>query len=60
MGKKITLTDAGSRDEISIDVDDIHTIGPKDKGAYIILKTGDAFLARESQSRILKMIDTAK
>lgn len=60
MGKKITLTDADSRDEISIDVDDIHTIGPKDKGAYIILKTGYAFLAMESQSRILKMIDTAK
>ena len=59
MGKKITLTDAGSRDEISIDVDDIHIIGPKDKGAYIILKTGDAFLAMESQSRILKMIETA-
>lgn len=60
MGKKITLTDADSRDEISIDVDDIHTIGPKDKGVYIILKTGDAFLAMESQSRILKMIETAK
>ena len=60
MGKKITLTDADSRDEISIDVDDIHTIGPKDKGAYILLKTGDAFLTMESQSRILKMIDTAK
>jgi len=30
------------------------------KGAYIILKTGYAFLAMESQSRILKMIDTAK
>ena len=60
MGKKITLTDADSRDEISIDVDDIHTIGPKDKGAYIVLKTGDAFLTMESQSRILKMIDTAK
>lgn len=60
MGKKITLTDADSRDEISIDVDDIHTIGPKDKEAYIILKTGDAFLAMESQSRILKMIKAAK
>lgn len=60
MGKKITLTDADSRDEISIDVDDIHTIGPKDKGAYIVLKTGNAFLAMESQSRILRMIETAK
>ena len=60
MGVKIDLTDADSRDEISIDVDDIHTIGPKDKGAYIILKTGDAFLAMESQSRILKMIKAAK
>ncbi len=60
MGKKITLTDADSRDEISVDVDDIHIIGAKDKGAYIVLKTGDAFLAMESQSRILKMIETAK
>lgn len=60
MGKKITLTDADSRDEISIDVDDIHIIGPRDKGSYIILKTGDAFLAMESQSRVLKMIETAK
>lgn len=60
MGKKITLTDADSRDEISIDVDDIHIIGPKDKGVYIILKIGDAFLTMESQSRILKMIETAK
>lgn len=60
MGKKITLTDADSRDEISIDIDDIHIIGPRDKGVYIVLKTGDAFLAMESQSRILKMIETAK
>ena len=60
MGKKITLTDADSRDEISIDVDDIYIIGPRDKGAYIVLKTGDAFLAMERQSRILKMIETAK
>ena len=60
MGKKITLTDADSMDEISIDIDDIHTIGPKDKGAYIILKTGYTFLTMESQSWILKMIDTAK
>lgn len=50
MGKKITLTDADSMDEISIDIDDIHTIGPKDKGAYIILKTGYTFLTMESQS----------
>lgn len=60
MGKKITLTYADSRDEISIDVDDIHVVGPKDKGAYIVLKTGDTFLTMESQSRILKMIETAK
>lgn len=60
MGKKITLTDADSRDEISIDVDDINSITPQDKGAYIILKTGKSFLVMESQSRILKMIKTAK
>ena len=60
MGAKIDLTDADSRDEMTIDVDDIYIIGPRDKGAYIVLKTGDAFLAMERQSRILKMIETAK
>ena len=60
MGVKIDLTDADSRDEMSIDVDDIHVVGPKDKGAYIVLKTGKTFLTLESQSRILKMIETAK
>lgn len=60
MGKKITLTDASDRCEVSIDVDNIRIICPKDKGAYIILKTCEAFVAMESQSRILKMIETAK
>ena len=60
MGAKIDLTDADSRDEMTIDVDDIHSITPQDKGAYIVLKTGKSFLAMESQSRVLKMIETAK
>lgn len=60
MGAKIDLTDADSRDEMTIDVDDIHSITPQDKGAYIVLKTGKSFLAMESQSRILKMIEAAK
>lgn len=60
MSVKIDLTDADSRDEMSIDVDDIHSITPQDKGAYIVLKTGKSFLAMESQSRVLKMIETAK
>lgn len=60
MGAKIDLTDADSRDEMSIDVDDIHSIAPQDKGAYIVLKTSKTFLALESQSRILKMIEAAK
>lgn len=59
MGKRITLTHFDNK-PIELDVDDIHVVGPKDKGAYIVLKTGDAFLAMESQSRILKMIETAK
>ena len=59
MGKKITLTHFDNK-PIELDVDDIHVVGPKDKGAYIVLKTGDAFLAMESKSRILKMIETAK
>lgn len=60
MGAKIDLTDADSRDGMTIDVDDIHSITPQDKGAYIVLKTGKSFLAMESQSRVLKMIETAK
>lgn len=59
MGKKITLTHFDNK-PIELDVDDIHAVGPKDKGAYIVLKTGKTFLALESQSRILKMIETAK
>lgn len=58
MGAKIDLTDADSRDEMS--VDDIHSITPQDKGAYIVLKTGKSFLAMESQSRILRMIANTK
>lgn len=60
MGAKIDLTDADSRDGMTIDVDDIHSITPQDKGAYIVIKTGKSFLAMESKSRILKMIETAK
>lgn len=59
MSKKITLTHIDGN-LIELDVDDIHVVGPKDKGAYIVLKTGKTFLAMESQSRILKMIETAK
>ena len=59
MSKKITLTHFNNK-PIELDVDDIHVVGPKDKGAYIVLKTGKTFLALESQSRILKMIETAK
>ena len=59
MGKKITLTHIDDN-LIELDVDDIYVVGPKDKGAYIVLKTKKVFLAMESQSRILKMIETAK
>ena len=59
MSKKITLTHIDGN-LIELDVDDIHVVGPKDKGAYIVLKTGKTFLVIESQSRILKMIETAK
>lgn len=59
MGNKITLTHFDNK-PIELDVDDIHVVGPKDKGAYIVLKTGKTFLTLESQSRILKMIETAK
>lgn len=59
MGKKITLTHIDDN-LIELDVDDIHVVGPKDKGAYIVLKNNKTFLVMESQSRVLKMIETAK
>lgn len=59
MSKKITLTHIDNK-PIELDVDDIHVVGPKDKGAYIVLKNSKTFLVMESQSRILKMIETAK
>lgn len=59
MGKKITLTHFDNK-PIEFDVDDIHVVGPKDKGAYIVLKTGKTFLVMESKSRVLKMIETTK
>ena len=59
MSKKITLTHIDDN-LIELDVDDIHVVGPKDKGAYIVLKNNKTFLVMESQSRILKMIEAAK
>ena len=59
MGEKITLTRIDDK-PIELDVDDIYVVGPKDKGAYIVLKTKKVFLVMESQSRILRMIETAK
>lgn len=59
MGKKITLTHFDNK-PIELDVDDIHVVLPKDKGAYIVLKTKKVFLVMESQSRILRMIESAK
>lgn len=59
MGKKITLTRIDDK-PIELNVDDIHVVGPKDKGAYIVLKTNKVFLVMESESRVLKIIETAK
>lgn len=61
MGKKITLTHFDNKPKpIELDVDGIHAVWPKYKGAYIVLKTKKVFLVMESKSRILKMIETAK
>lgn len=59
MGNKITLTRIDDK-LIELNVDDIHVVGPKDKGAYIVLKNFKTHLVMESQSRILKMIETVK
>lgn len=59
MSKKITLTSiTGELGEIS--VDEIESVDVVNNLTFIVTKDDFAFYVKESKSRVLKMIDTAK
>lgn len=59
MGEKITLTlTTGSLSELS--VDEIKSVDVVKNSTFIVKKDGFAFYVKESKSRVLKMIETAK
>lgn len=59
MGKKITLTYRENK-TIEIDVDDIELVGYIEGRAFVDTKDRCCHFVKESKSRILKMIETAK
>lgn len=59
MGKKITLTHFDNK-PIELDVDDIELIGDIEGRAFVDTKDGYCHFVKESKSRVLKMIETAK
>lgn len=59
MSKKITLTlTTGSLSKLS--VDEIKGVYVIKDSTFIVKKDGFAFYVKESKSRVLKMIETAK
>ena len=59
MGKKITLTYYENK-TVDIDIDDIEHVGDIEGRTFIDTKDGCCHLVKESKSRVLKMIETAK
>lgn len=59
MGKKIILTHFDNK-PIELDVDDIELIDDIEWRAFIDTKDGYCHFVKESKSRVLKMIETAK
>nr|DAQ03669.1 MAG TPA: Flagellar and Swarming motility protein [Bacteriophage sp.] len=59
MGKKITLTHFDNK-PIELDVDDIELIDDIEGRAFVDTKDRCCHFVKESKSRILKMIETAK
>ena len=59
MGKKITLTHFDNK-QIELDVDDIEVIGDIEGRTFVDTKDRCCHFVKESKSRILKMIETAK
>lgn len=59
MGKKITLTSDTNR-PIDFDVDAIEKVDVEHEVTFVFTKDKFAFPVKESKSRVLKMIETAK
>ena len=59
MSKKITLTYYENK-TVDIDVGDIEHVGDIEGRTFIDTKDGYCHLVKESKSRVLKMIETAK
>ena len=60
MGKEITLTISDGLRKTKIDADSIFYIKPVGDNSFITTKDGKSLFVKESQSRVLKMIETAK
>ena len=59
MSKKITLTYHENK-TIEIDIDDIELIGDVEGRTFVDTKDRCCHFVKESKSRVLKMIETAK
>lgn len=59
MGKKITLT-SDTNIPIDFDVDAIEKVDVEHEVTFVFTKDKFAFPVKESKSRVLKMIETAK
>ena len=59
MGKKITLTYYDNK-TVEIDVDDIEHVGVIEGRTFVDTKDKYCHFVKESKSRVLKMIETAK
>lgn len=60
MGKEITLTISDGLRKIKIGADSIFYIKPVCDNSFISTTDGKSLFVKESKSRILKMIETAK
>ncbi len=60
MGKEIILTISESLEKTKICADSIFYIKPVGDNSFITTKDGKSLFVKESKSRILKIIDTAK
>lgn len=59
MSKKITLTYYENK-TVDIDIDDIEHVGDFEGRTFVDTKDGYCHFVKESKSRVLKMIETAK
>lgn len=59
MSKKITLTYHENK-TVDIDIDDIEHVGDIEGRTFVNTKDRYCHLVKESKSRVLKMIETAK